>query len=104
VSAKQVKKQAIATPSPRQRGVSVRAVPAASVLPPPDAGNSAALELLFGSAFALLLLGVALTLAPRAVLPVRFSELVEFHRETVLTLLCAVALGVATGLFMVALS
>jgi hypothetical protein len=104
VIAKPAKKPATATPWPGNQDVRVTAVPTASVLEPPEGGNSAALELLFGSAFALLLLGVALTLAPRAVLPVPLSELVEYHRGTVLSLLCAVALGVATGLFVVAVS
>jgi hypothetical protein len=99
-----VKKHASVTPSPRQQGVSVTAVPVASALAPPEGGNSRALELLFGSALVLLLLGFALTLCPRAVLPVHACELVEFHRETVLFLLCAVTLGVTIGLFIVAVS
>jgi hypothetical protein len=95
---------AAATPQAPEAGVSVTPLPVASALAAPEGGNSGALDLFFGAALGFLLLGVALTAAPRAVLPGRVSELVELHRDVVLTLLCALALGLATGLFLGALS
>jgi hypothetical protein len=38
------------------------------------------------------------------VLPGRASEAVERHREVLVTLLCALGVGLAVGLFLVALS
>jgi hypothetical protein len=92
------------TPQAPQPSISIAALPVASALAAPEGGDSAALELFFGVALGCLLLGAALTAAPRAVLPGKASEAVERHRDVVVTLLCALTVGLALGLFLVALS
>ena len=92
------------TPQAPQPSISIAALPVASALAAPEGGDSAALELFFGAALGCLLLGAAVTAAPRAVLPGRASEAVERHREVLVTLLCALGVGLAVGLFLVALS
>jgi hypothetical protein len=91
------------TPQAPQPSISIAALPVASALAAPEGGDSAALELFFGVALGCLLLGAALTAVPRAVLPGKASEAVERHRDVIVTLLCALAVGLALGLFLVGL-
>jgi outer membrane biosynthesis protein TonB len=92
------------TPQAPQPSTSIAALPVASALEAPQGGDSAALELFFGVALGCLLLGAALTAAPPAVLPGPAAEVIERHREVLITLLIALAAGLAIGLFVVALS
>jgi hypothetical protein len=104
--AKHVKKRALAaaTPRPPRPRVGVATAPAASSLAPQRRRLSSAVELLLAFVIGLLLLSVVVAVAPRAVQPRPASELLERHREVVISLVSAVALGIATGLVVFALS
>jgi cytochrome c biogenesis protein CcdA len=102
-----VRKHALATATPRHPrppAASVTAAPAASALAPEGRQLSAGVALLLAFALGLLLLSVAVAVAPRAVLPGPVSEFLDRRRELVLSLVSAVILGVGAGLIVFALS